>query len=191
MPKNLNLAAQFLQHFVPLERVERRIVELPVGQEDAALRAEQHPALGFGGVSGENRGEAEPVQQRLQLGNADAGGAQGAQGLVERTPPQWLAAADLLATLLVLEGLLGEVGQTEISAESPYHMVQHFRIQRGDEAHQSFARFRRGVGLATQVGEPLTQGFHGIQHVAAFPVAQGFAQDTTQQFDAVAQGLIG
>ncbi len=191
MPENLDLAAQVLDHLGPLESVERRIVELVVGQENPPLRAQQHPALGFGRVRGEHRHETDLIQQGLQLTGVDAVGAQGAQGLVEGAPPQRFAASDLFGTLPVLEIFLDDIGQAEIGAEGAHHMVQHIRVESGDEAHQPLAAVGRGFGLAAQFDEAPAQGFHGIEHVAAFAVAQGVAQQSAQQFDAVAQRLVG
>ena len=142
-------------------------------------------------MGGEHRHEAELIQQGLQLAGADPGGAQRAQGLVEGTPPQRFAALDLLAAQLVLKVFLGDVGQREIGAEGANDVVEHVRVEGGDEAHQRFAVGWRGFGLMAQLDEALAQGFHGLKDRAALLVAQGIAQQLAQQLDAVAQRLVG
>ncbi len=61
-PQGLNLATQCFDHFRALVLVQRRVVELAMGQENAPLRAEQYPALGLGRMSGEHRREAQLIE---------------------------------------------------------------------------------------------------------------------------------
>ena len=168
-----------------MERVECRIVEFAVAQEDAPLRTEEHAALGFGGMRGQHRGKAKSAQQRLQLRGIDPSGTQGPQSFIEGAAPQRLSATHLLAALLMLEGFFSDVGEAEIGIKSPDHMIQHFRVQRSDEAHQLFPDLCR-AGVVAQIGKSLSQDLHCIQYMAALSVAQSFSQHAAQQFYPVA-----
>ncbi len=91
----------------------------------------------------------------------------------------------------MLKIFLDDVGEIEVGVESTNDVIEHLRIEGGDEAQQSFAHVRSGFGSTAQFDEALAQGFDGVERVAPFPVAEGLAQQLAQQFDAVAQRFVG
>ena len=135
---------------------------------------------------GRENGQIERlVQQDLQLVRRHALIVEFLQGMAEGTEPQRALLAGEPPALLVLEGLFGDVDETEINVEGADDASQFIGLQALDEPRQAGAQ--GGIFLLAQVGVPLAQGLDGGQHPGAGLLLQDFAQEVAEQTHPAAQ----
>ncbi len=189
LPERHHLLAHELDHGLLLVGGGRGEVEPAQGLGDAAELGEHGPALGLGGMSGEDGHDEEPAHQGLDLrgrhaflaeqadrrGDGLAHGLAAGLGLVG-APPQ---DADALF-------FLGQVDELEVGRERLHHPSRLGEGQGLDALEQ--AQARGGVACAMRLGQGPNL-LDAVEEGLAFLLDQGLAQKVAEAMNLLREGV--
>ncbi|CDQ10119.1 hypothetical protein AFERRI_40071 [Acidithiobacillus ferrivorans] len=146
------------------------------------------PPLGFGGMCREYRQVARLIQEKLYLPGVDALILQFAEGFLERTDPQPILLLEQAAAMQMLELFFRNVDQAKVGIECAYHQHEIILGQRINEARETITQ--AAVLFFVQPDISLAKLFYGIEYPGSGLLAQDFAQQIAEQFNASAERFV-
>ena len=131
---------------------------------------------------------AQAVDEFLDILQRDFIVMKSLQRVLEGAWPQAAATANLAPAPTVCNGLLGEIDETEVGAESANYQFQGGGVQRVDEVYQSSPFFR--VVLFSQANKTGSQRFNRLIDQFSAMGTDGLAKHAAKQLDSGTKQLV-